>query len=147
MNMIFDSPRMMIQLVSVITLAMVAGPTSVTLGPADPNPDPGHLMAAVHDGTTGTIASPEPLCEAADASEQEPCERFRWLREINPEAYAEEREECECILIAACRFSRASVDYIMEVTDAGDVVRHVSITTCHYDGCDASYELPEVPVE
>lgn len=93
-------------------------------------------------------AAPTPRRQAIDSGRTDPSDPFgkgTWhpLRAI--------RREREYNPLLADRSTTigfvAYENRILEVTDEGEVVRHVTITTCRYDGCEATVELEPVPVE
>ena len=75
------------------------------------------------------------------------CEPDRPTRELNPDLYAQQKAECECdILISVCLLDDTYQDVIKEVNTEGEVVRILTITTCHYRGCRTKVKLLDIDI-
>lgn len=70
------------------------------------------------------------------------CPQYRGLDQLNPVKYEEERQDCGCILIVLCRLTDTLVDWDIVVADDGEVISETKTTTCKYEKCGESYDLP-----
>lgn len=71
-----------------------------------------------------------------------PCEQYRSLRDLDPEAYAAEYEDCDCdILVVACRLTNTYNDFVTVYDDDGNVVSSETIVSCEYGGCGVEVDL------
>jgi len=64
------------------------------------------------------------------------------LRDLDPEAYAAEYEDCDCdILVVACRLTNTFTDFETVYDDDGAVISSIAIVSCEYGGCGVEVDL------
>lgn len=124
----------------VISSTIIADPIPAVLAVLPDDPDPAPMM--VGEVVANEAVEPNRLCASDD---QEPCEQYRLLKDLNPEKYAAEKEACGCtFLIYFCKLSRTYNDYVTYLTEDGEVIRRVRFTTCSYGGCGETVPLDPV---